>query len=50
MAIDPVCGMRVEEENSTITSDYNNRTFHFCSEECKEVFETSPEQYAQNAA
>lgn len=50
MVTDPVCGMKVDERNSTISADYKDKKFHFCSEECKEVFETNPEPYAQNAA
>ncbi len=50
MAKDPVCDMQVDESNSTIQSDYNGRTFHFCSEECKEIFQTDPEPYAKKVA
>jgi YHS domain-containing protein len=50
MVTDPVCEMQVEEKNSTITSDYKGKTYHFCSEECREVFETNPEPYAQKIA
>ncbi len=46
MARDPVCGMNVDEQNSTIQVDFESRTFHFCSEECKEVFQTNPGPYA----
>lgn len=50
MKIDPVCGMQVNERTSTIYTDYKGKIFHFCSEECQEVFETNPEPYAQSAA
>lgn len=50
MVIDPVCGMEVEEQNATITSDYNGKTYYFCTEECKETFETNPVPYSQSAA
>lgn len=50
MVTDPVCGMKVDEQNSTIYADYKDKTYHFCSEECKEVFQTNPEPYAQSAA
>ncbi len=50
MVKDPVCDMDVNEENSTIQADYKGKTFHFCSEECKEIFQTDPEPYAQRAA
>ena len=50
MVTDPVCGMKVEEQNSTITADYEDKTYHFCSEECKEVFQTNPGPYVHSAA
>jgi len=34
--------MHVDEQNSTIQVDFERRTFHFCSKECKEVFQTNP--------
>ena len=49
MLRDPVCGQKVEEELSTIQADYDGRTFHFCSEECKEIFQVNPEQYSKAA-
>jgi YHS domain-containing protein len=30
--------------------DFDGRTFHFCSEECKEVFQTNPGPYANAVA
>jgi YHS domain-containing protein len=54
MAVDPVCGIQVEEPTSPSTdqyiAQYGNQTFHFCSEDCKEVFEESPQQYAKKPA
>ncbi|MCI0351320.1 MAG: YHS domain-containing protein [Acidobacteriales bacterium] len=49
MAVDPVCGMEVNEQSSTNTSTYGGKTFHFCSEECKEKFDANPQQYTQAA-
>jgi YHS domain-containing protein len=54
MAVDPVCGIHVEERISPptdqYTAQYGDQTFYFCSEDCKEVFEESPQQYAQRPA
>ena len=50
MNIDPVCGMKVDEKNAPARSEYNGKTFTFCSEECKKRFDQSPEQYAQRVA
>jgi Cu+-exporting ATPase len=49
MVTDPVCEMKVDED-SNIKTEYNGKTYRFCSEECKEVFETDPEIYAKSAA
>lgn len=49
MAIDPVCGMEVDEQASSIQATHGGKTFHFCSQECKERFQSNPEQYAEAA-
>ncbi len=43
--LDPVCGMTVDE-SSPITSTYQGRTFHFCSQGCRSAFEKQPDKYA----
>ncbi|MGE5765390.1 MAG: YHS domain-containing protein [Mycobacterium leprae] len=45
MAKDPVCGMDVEETNAAATSEYQGRTFYFCSQGCKREFDDHPEKY-----
>jgi YHS domain-containing protein len=54
MAIDPVCGIPVDERvfppTEQYTAQYGGQTFYFCSEDCKEVFEDSPQQYTQRPA
>ena len=53
----PVCGRDVEVNNPSETdyedetfapaqADYEGETYHFCSEDCKDRFETSPDEYA----
>jgi Cu+-exporting ATPase len=49
MAIDPVCGMEVDEKSSAISATYSGKTFHFCSAECQQSFQANPEQYVQAA-
>lgn len=49
MATDPVCGMQVDEQNSAIQETYGGKTFHFCSEECRQTFQSQPEQYTKAA-
>jgi Cu+-exporting ATPase len=43
--IDPVCGMRVNEENAAAISEYLGRKYLFCSEDCQRKFEQRPEDY-----
>jgi YHS domain-containing protein len=50
MTTDPVCGMRVDENNPKATSQYQDKTYSFCSDECRRQFEKNPEQYAQRSA
>lgn len=50
MTKDPVCGMNVDEKKTNFNSEYAGKKFSFCSEECKDTFESQPERYASNAA
>lgn len=43
MAKDPVCGMEVEEGKFCVR--YQDKTYCFCSESCRERFEENPEKY-----
>ena len=45
MAIDPVCGMEVDEKTATITSEYEGKTYYFCAPGCKTAFDKEPEKY-----
>jgi YHS domain-containing protein len=47
MAKDPVCGMNVEEQRAAGTSQYQGRSYFFCSNSCKEKFDRNPEQYVK---
>ena len=46
---DPVCGMQIEESDAAGQSDYQGRTFYFCSSACQNKFEQNPEQYASES-
>lgn len=37
--------MEVEEDSAAATTEYEDDTYYFCSERCKEKFEADPEQY-----
>jgi Cu+-exporting ATPase len=45
MGKDPVCGMQVSEEQALGKSEYQGRTYYFCSTTCKEQFDQNPERY-----
>ena len=42
---DPVCGMRVDEWTATITTEFNNKKYIFCSQRCLERFDANTEKY-----
>jgi YHS domain-containing protein len=44
MAIDPVCGMRVDED-TPYTLEVNEETYYFCSAGCAEEFAENTEEY-----
>ena len=50
MAQDPVCGMNVDEKNAAAKSEHNGQQFYFCSAQCKQRFDQSPDQYARKSA
>jgi len=43
---DPVCGCKVSEAG--FVSEYEGKTYHFCSEACKRKFEMSPGQWVRD--
>jgi len=43
---DPVCGMRVDKWTSTITTEYKNKHYVFCSQHCLDRFSNNAEEYA----
>jgi len=45
MAIDPVCGMQVDESSAAATYEYQGETYYFCALGCKAAFEKEPEKY-----
>ena len=44
-AIDPVCGMQVRTHDAPAMSDHHGQTYHFCSDHCREKFDSNPSQY-----
>lgn len=43
--IDPVCGIQVT--NTTIECSHLDRTYSFCSEQCKKIFNLNPNKHAR---
>jgi Cu+-exporting ATPase len=50
MATDPVCGMQVDEKSTQWKAAYADRTFSFCSNDCRNKFQANPEKYAAQMA
>jgi Cu+-exporting ATPase len=44
-AIDPVCGMQVDQATSKHRSEHDGTTYHFCSAGCRSKFEADPDRY-----
>ena len=42
---DPVCGMEVTPETAAGKTEYQGRTYYFCSIADKETFDKNPEKY-----
>ncbi len=45
MAIDPVCGMTVDEQSAIASTVYAGRRYFFCSKHCQRAFEANPAKY-----
>lgn len=44
-AIDPVCGMEVDTETSTLKVEHEGETYWFCGKGCMLEFQDDPEKY-----
>lgn len=49
MAIDPVCGMSVEQEKA-LSAEWNGQTYYFCAKGCCEEFSAGPSEFVPTAA
>lgn len=49
MAVDPVCGMEVDENSPAATYEYKGKTYYFCAPGCKASFEKDPEKYLKSS-
>jgi Cu+-exporting ATPase len=50
MQTDPVCGMQIDEQQTAGKSEYQGKTFNFCSPTCKQQFDQNPQRYAGQKA
>ena len=46
-AVDPVCGMKVDQWKATIFSNYNDKRYTFFSKRCQERFDDNPGSYVK---
>lgn len=42
---DPVCGMEVSRNTAAAESHYEDTTYYFCADVCREKFDAEPEKY-----
>ena len=47
MVKDPVCGMDIDPKTAAGKSDYQGRTYYFCSVGCKKAFDQEPQKYVK---
>ena len=47
MEKDVVCGMQIEPAKAAGSSEYNGKTYYFCSHSCKAKFDANPALYAK---
>jgi YHS domain-containing protein len=47
MERDPVCGMELTPGHEEAEFQYEGKTYHFCSRECRDLFVKNPAQYVR---
>jgi YHS domain-containing protein len=47
MEKDIVCGMQVDPAQAAGSSQYDGKTYYFCSKVCKTKFDANPSQFAK---
>jgi len=43
---DPVCGMEIKVNDSTLRFNFNDTEYYFCSSDCLKQFQNDPGKYA----
>ena len=49
MEKDVVCGMQVDPNRAAGSSEYQGKTYYFCSTSCKTKFDANPKHYVKQA-
>jgi YHS domain-containing protein len=47
LVTDPVCGMQISRRTSVGEEQVSGRTYYFCTESCRQKFQTDPSQYVK---
>lgn len=47
-AMDNVCGMEIEKEDTKFRHQYHNQWYYFCSQSCMREFERNPQRYVKS--
>ncbi len=47
--VDPVCNMDLSALQGKFAYDFEEETYYFCSELCKDKFKAEPKKYAKKA-
>lgn len=42
---DPVCNMRINKSDAVAVVEHEGATYYFCSQDCADSFQASPEDY-----
>jgi len=50
MAQDQVCGCEVDENAAQFKTEYQGKTYYFCTEACKAKFEAHPDKWSKEPA
>jgi Cu+-exporting ATPase len=50
MERDPVCGMTLQPGQEAADCRYGDHSYHFCSVECRQLFEKNPKEYTKETA
>lgn len=45
--VDPVCNMDLESHHGEFMYDFEDTTYHFCSQACRDEFIRQPEKFAK---